>query len=97
MIESQSNFSSNKIETHSKVKRTIGYGLLLLLISEISFLLRVLSASVAAFKVGIASLSILSASALVSLILDAYSLTYLSSSETNCFTLFASEESIYNF
>lgn len=51
----------------------------------------------AAFKVGIASLSILSASALVSLILDAYSLTYLSSSETNCFTLFASEESIYNF
>lgn len=76
---------------------TIGYGLLFILISDISFLFNVFNASVAAFNVGIASFNILSASALVSFIRDAYSFTYLSSSDTNYFTLFASVESTYNF
>lgn len=89
-MESQSYFSSNNIATHSKVKRIRGYGLLLLLISEISFLLIVFNASIAAFKIGIASLRILSASAFVSFILEACSLTYLSSSDTNYLTLLAS-------
>ena len=97
LIESQSYFSSNSTATHSRVKRTTQEGLLFYLISPISPRLRVFRASCAPWRTGRASLSILSASAFVSRIVCAFSLTYLSSSCTTALTLLAARESTSSF
>jgi len=61
LIVSQSYFYCKSMLTHSKVNLTCACGFWFIFISDISFLFKVFKASLAACKVGRASLRILSA------------------------------------
>lgn len=63
---SQSYFSSKRQHTHYKVNKTSSLGLLLALISEITFLSKIFKASLAAASIGSAAYKTLSASNFIS-------------------------------
>ena len=97
LIASHSSFSWIKILTHYKVNFTWAWGFWFILISEISFLLRVFRASWAARRVGKASFKILSASFFSSRALSVFSAITFSSYSTITLAALASVRSTSNF
>ena len=97
LTDYQSSFYCRRTLTHSRVNFTMAWGFWFIFISDMSFLLRVLRASFAAWRAGKASFRILSASFFSSRAFSVFSSISFSYSSTTSLTLLASSLSTSSF